>query len=246
MGFQQSGGKWPYLFSTVKSRGKLEGVADAQMLSPESFIKPFPRVASPPEGCLRITVSLLNGGTPVFKPLNDLWWGEPWQVYFSSTPRILMSLVLTYQRLDVGRQIDHAAAGTVPGQSSLSGISLFFIKLFFICFCFIHFSSFQISLLTQLHVLSLCLCLFLNNKNENNGTSLGRPPCLGVVGQTPTHPMAFVWACAFCLGFGGFAGGGGFVEGRFAFRFHLMGWLLGSHMSNDLLVSPTLSVQVQN
>lgn len=91
MGFQQSGGKGPYLFSTVKSRGKLEGVADAQMLSSESFIKPFPRVASPPEGCLRITVSLLNGGTPVFKPLNDLWWGEPWQVYFSSTPRILMS-----------------------------------------------------------------------------------------------------------------------------------------------------------
>lgn len=81
----------PYLFSTVKSRGKREGVADAQMLSSESVIKPFPRVASPPEGCLRITVSLLNGGTPVFKPLNDLWWGEPWQVYFSSTPRILMS-----------------------------------------------------------------------------------------------------------------------------------------------------------
>lgn len=33
--------KGPYLFSTVKSRGKLEGVADAQMLSSESFIKPF-------------------------------------------------------------------------------------------------------------------------------------------------------------------------------------------------------------
>lgn len=64
--------------------------------------------------------------------------------------------------------------------------------------------------------------------------------------NTTTHPMAFVWACAFCLGFGGFAGGGGFVEGWFAFRFHLMGWLLGSHMSSDLLVSPTLSVQVQN
>lgn len=37
-----------------------------------------------------------------------------------------------------------------------------------------------------------------------------------------------------------------FVGGWFAFRFHLMGWLLRSHMSNDLLVAPMLSVQVQN
>lgn len=86
-GFPAVGRRRPYLFSTVKSRGKREGVVDAQMLSSQSVIEPFPRVASPPEGCLRITVSLLNGGTP----LNDLWWGKPWQVYFSSTPRILMS-----------------------------------------------------------------------------------------------------------------------------------------------------------
>lgn len=47
MGFQQSGGKGPYLFSTVKSRGKLEGVADAQMLSSESVIKPFSKGGFP-------------------------------------------------------------------------------------------------------------------------------------------------------------------------------------------------------
>lgn len=110
----------------------------------------------------------------------------------------------------------------VSGQSSLSGISLIFIKLFFIYFDFIHFSSFQISLLTQLHVLSLCLCL--NNKNENNGMSLGQPPCLGVVDQTPTRPMAFVWAYAFCLGVWGFASGGGFCWGMVYFLFSSCWW----------------------
>lgn len=69
--------------------------------------------------------------------------------------------------------------------------------------------------------------------------SLGRPPSLGVVGLTPTHPMAFVWACAFCLGVWGLAAGG-FVGGWFAFCFHLAGGLLRSHMSNDLLVVPVL------
>lgn len=71
----------------------------------------------------------------------------------------------------------------------------FFSKLFFISFDFIHSSSSQISL----HVLSL----FQQQKQnkQKNGMSLGQSPYLGVVDQTQTHPMDFVWTCAFCLGF---------------------------------------------
>lgn len=63
---------------------------DAQMLSSESFIKPFSKGGFPTRRLPQNHCEPLKGRYPCL-PLNDLWWGEPWQVYFSSNPRILMS-----------------------------------------------------------------------------------------------------------------------------------------------------------
>lgn len=112
----------------------------------------------------------------------------------------------------------------VSGQSSLSGISLIFIKLFFIYFDFIHFSSFHISLLTQLHVLSLCLCL--NNKNENNGMSLGRPPKPRSSWPDTNTSHGFCLGVCFLFGCLGFCCWWWFCWGMVCFLFSSCWWVV--------------------
>lgn len=76
----------------------------------------FPRVASPPEGSLRITVNPLSGDFLVFRALSDLGGGGR---------RILMASCSHTLRPWCGPAGSRVAAGTVSGWGSLSSVSSF-------------------------------------------------------------------------------------------------------------------------